>query len=492
MRAISVIMDNTGDLRVLLASQYPLLVVATDEEPRFLEVLRSAAGELDIPVWTWSSTQGLARDRQQAQYQSTDPNQALGFIAEISTPGAFVFADANPILRDPIVVRRIKELAQAQRRSQTIILTAPHPDLPEEIKGLAHRWRLHPPSEAELLRLVRRTVRRLADRGFPVVLDNDHLTEVANALKGITLREAAGLIQRQALQDGRLGSNDISALRAAKADLLNTDGVLELVESDAGTLDEVGGLEEVKSWLRVRRIAMDSEMPGLDPPRGILLTGIPGCGKSLIAKTLARTWGLPLVLLDPSRLYGRFVGESENRLDSSLRTIEAMAPAVLWIDEIEKGFATGDQDGGVARRLLGTFLRWMQDHSEEVFLVATANQIDALPPELLRKGRFDDIFFVDLPDEDARREILRVHVAKRANDPSCFDLTTLVAQTAGFSGAEIETAIVGALYRAVAADQPLTTARVLDEIRSTVPLSVSRAEDVARLRAWASTRAVMA
>lgn len=485
-------MDNTADLRVLLASQYPLLVVATDEEPRFLEVLRSAAGELDMPVWTWSAAQGLARDQQQAQYQSADPNRALGFIAEISTPGAFVFADANPILRDPIVVRRIKEIAQVQRRSQTIIITAPHPDLPEELEGLAHRWRLRPPTQAELLRLVRRTVRRLADRGFPVVLDNDRLVEVANALKGITLREAAGLIQRQALQDGKLGSSEIPALRAAKAELLNTDGVLELVESDTGTLDEVGGLEGLKSWLRVRRIAMESDAPGLDPPRGILLTGIPGCGKSLVAKTLARTWGLPLVLLDPSRLFGKFVGESEGRLDSSLRTIEAMEPAVLWIDEVEKGFAAGDQDGGVSRRLLGTFLRWLQDHSGEVFLVATANQIDSLPPELLRKGRFDEIFFVDLPDESARREILEVHLAKRASDPARFDLPALVQRTAGFSGAEIETAIVGAQYRAVAADQPLTTERVLDEIDATVPLSVSRAEDVARLRAWASTRAVMA
>lgn len=485
-------MDNTADLRVLLASQYPLLVVATGEEPRFLAVLRSAAGELNMPVWTWSASRGLARDQQEPQYQSADPNQALGFVAEITSPGAFVFADANPILQDPVVVRRIKEIAQAQKRSQTIILTAPRPELPAELEGIAHRWRLRPPTQTELLRLVRRTVRRLADRGFPVALDNQRLTQIAAALKGVTLREAEGLIQRQTLQDGKLGSEEIPALRAAKAELLNTDGVLELVESETGTLDEVGGLDGLKSWLRIRRIAMESNAPGLDPPRGILLTGIPGCGKSLVAKTLARTWGLPLVLLDPSRLFGKFVGESEGRLESSLRTIEAMAPAVLWIDEIEKGFAAGDQDGGVSRRLLGTFLRWMQDHSGEVFLVATANQIDSLPPELLRKGRFDETFFVDLPNDEARHEIFEVHLAKRGSDPSQFDLPKLVERTAGFSGAEIETAIVGAQYRALAAEQPLTNERVLTEIDATVPLSVSRSEDVARLRAWASTRAVKA
>jgi AAA+ superfamily predicted ATPase len=483
-------MDNAADLSVLLASQYPLLVVATDEEPRFLEQLRRAARERDIPVWTWTATQGLARDGQQPQYQSTDPGRALSFVAEVTTPGAFVFADANPMLKDPVVVRRIKELAQAQRRSQTIVLTAPAPQLPEDLEGLAHRWRLRPPDRDELLRLVRSTVRQLADRGFPVMLGDDRLEEMAEALRGITLREAAGLIRQRALQDGNLDS--IPALRAAKAELLNTDGVLEIVESDAGTLDEIGGLDGLKSWLRLRRIAMDSHTPGLDPPRGILLTGVPGCGKSLVAKSLSRSWGLPLVLLDPSRLYGKYVGESETRLDTSLRTIEAMAPSILWIDEIEKGFAAGDQDGGVARRLLGTFLRWLQDHTGDIFLIATANQIDALPPELLRKGRFDEIFFVDLPDAAARREILRVHLAKRGVDPEHVDIERLVERTAGFSGAEIETAIVGARYRAVADRTPVSTNQLEAELSSTVPLSVSRAEDVVELRAWARDRAKMA
>jgi hypothetical protein len=481
-------MDNAADLKVLLASQYPLLVVATDEEPRFMDLLRCAADEVNVPVWTWSVAQGLMRDGQQPQYQSADPNRALSFVSEVTTPGAFVFADANPLLKDPVAVRRIKEIAQRQRRGQTLILTASHPNLPDELEGVAHRWRLRPPGKGELITLVRSTIRQLDDRGFPVLVGNDRIEEMADALRGITLEEAARLIRRQVLEDGTLAS--IPDLRAAKAELLNTDGVLEIVDSDAGTLDEVGGLEGLKSWLRLRKIAMGT--PGLDPPRGILLTGVPGCGKSLIAKTLARSWGLPLVLLDPSRLYDKYIGESERRLDTSLHTIEAMAPAVLWIDEIEKGFSTGTSDGGVASRLLGTYLRWMQDHSGEIFTVATANDIASLPPELLRKGRFDQIFFVDLPDAASRREIFRVHLAKRGVNPETLDIDHLVNETQGFSGAEIETAIVGARYRAAADGGSLTLGQLDAELSSTVPLSVTRSEDIAALRAWARERAMKA
>ena len=237
----------------------------------------------------------------------------------------------------------------------------------------------------------------------------------------------------------------------------------------------------------------DDALPGLDPPRGVLLTGVPGCGKSLVAKTLAHTWGLPLVLLDPSRLYSKYIGESEQRLSAALSTVEAMAPAVLWIDEIEKGLASsGDADGGVSKRLLGTFLRWMQERSGDVFMVATANDVSALPPELLRRGRFDEIFFVDLPGTDERAEILTIHISKRGQNPGHFDLPGLVAGSEGFSGAELETVVVGALYRAFADEDNLTTDSLMKELAATVPLSVSRREDIAALRAWADGRAVFA
>jgi SpoVK/Ycf46/Vps4 family AAA+-type ATPase len=245
--------------------------------------------------------------------------------------------------------------------------------------------------------------------------------------------------------------------------------------------------------VRGRAFEPQAKAFGVDPPRGVLLTGIPGCGKSFIAKTLARTWNLPLVLLDPARLYGSYVGQSEQRLRESLATVQSMSPVVLWVDELEKGFAAGGEgDGGVSTRILGTFLRWMQDREPGAFLVATANDVAKLPPELLRKGRFDEIFFVDLPKEKERRDIFRLQVARRKRDPASFDLDRLARAAEGFSGAEIEAVVVAALYAAYAAGVELTTDRILAELAGTSPLSRTRAEDVERIRAWARDRAVPA
>jgi SpoVK/Ycf46/Vps4 family AAA+-type ATPase len=310
------------------------------------------------------------------------------------------------------------------------------------------------------------------------------------------LGDAERLLQRAVLRDGALRADDVPYLRQAKAELLNTDGVLELMERETLSLADVGGLDGLKRWLAVRGQAIGSSRAGamgIDPPRGMLLTGIPGCGKSLVAKSLAATWRLPLVLLDPSRVFRKYVGESEQRLAGALETVDAIAPVVLWIDEIEKGFATSSGgDGGVSARLLGTFLRWMQDRPDGVFVVATANDVSALPPELLRKGRFDEVFFVDLPGPEARRAILTHHLRARGHDPAGFDLRKVTEITEGFSGAELEALVVGALYRAFGVGAALATEELVAEAEGTVPLSVTRAEDVARLRAWAAGRAVPA
>jgi SpoVK/Ycf46/Vps4 family AAA+-type ATPase len=329
-----------------------------------------------------------------------------------------------------------------------------------------------------------------------VTLDQPAERSLVASLKGATMAEAERLIQRAVLEDGVLGPEDIDFVRRQKFAALGTDGVLELVESERRTLDDVGGLEGLKDWLRLRGSAVGSDRAaalGVDAPRGVLLTGVPGCGKSFISKTLAGTWGLPLLLLDPGRLYRKFVGESEQRLESALETAAAMAPAVLWIDEIEKGFAASDNgDGGVSTRVLGTFLRWLQDRPDGVFVIATANDVAALPPELLRKGRFDEIFFVDLPEAAARTAIFKGQLKSRGHDPARFDLAKLVELTEGFSGAEIEAIVVGALYRAFGADADPTTEELVAEIESTVPLSISRAEDITALRQWANERAVRA
>ena len=488
-------MDNLADLEVLLRSRHPVLLAPSRDEERLLRIVRAVAHRLDASVWTWSVTRGLIRDGKDPVYGTQDIRAALDFVAAAPPGAVFVFADAHPYLDDPATLRLLKEVATGLPAGSTVMLAGATTGAPGDLGPLAHTWRLRPPDRDELRELIARTLRDLDARGFRMAIGPQDLDSMVETLGGLSAREAERLIQRIALEDGQIDGADLARLRVAKAELLADDGVLELVESDVGTLDEVGGFEHLKEWIAVRRAAMDSggaEL-GLAPPRGILLTGIPGCGKSLVAKTLARTWGVPLVLLDPARIYGKYLGESEQRLERALETADAMAPAVLWIDEIEKGFSgSGDHDGGAARRVLGSFLRWMQERASDVFLVATANDVTILPPEFIRKGRFDEVFFVDLPDAEQRIAIVSIHLARRGIDITDFDLEALGSATEGFSGAEIETAIVSSLYRTVADGRPLEQSAVLAEVTAAVPLSVARAEEVARLRMWAATRAVPA
>jgi AAA+ superfamily predicted ATPase len=485
-------MEDTADLEVLLASRYPLLMAEERDEQRFLDLVRRAAGAVGLPVWTWSSVKGLARNGSSPQYQTTAAVKALNFVSALPDPGVFVFLDVHPTLSDPNVIRLVKEIAQAARPGQTLILAAPTSNVPSELAGLALPWKLLPPGKEEIRDLVHSTVERLAMGDMAVDLGSRGEAALAGAVGGLSASEAERLIRQAALKDGRLDENDVAWVRRARADLMDLGRVLEPIET-SGTLDAVGGMAHLKEWLRLRGRALEPEAAsfGLEPPRGILLTGVPGCGKSLVAKTVAGSWGLPLVLLDPARLYAKYVGESEQRLEESLRSVEATAPVVLWIDEIEKGFPSGaGDDSGVGQRLLGTFLRWMQDRPAGVFVIATSNEVLSLPPEFLRKGRFDEIFFVDLPGPVERAEIFRLHLQKRGHDPATFDVDALARASGGFSGAEIEAAVVGALYRAYAGRSGLTTQQIRDELDATQPLSRTRAEDVQALRRWAAGRAV--
>lgn len=489
-------MDSTDDLRLLLASRHPLIVAAMEDESRFMAFVRRAAQLCAFPVWTWSVTQGLRRDGMTMQMGTQDPKLALAFIAAVTDAGVFVLNDLRPALADPAVVRRIKEIALAAKPGQSIVITGPTAEVPVELAGIALPWTLEPPAKEEVVALVRRVVADLTARTFAVAIGEPEVAGLVEAVQGLSLPEAERLILRAALADGRLDAGDVAAVRNAKAELLEADGVLELVSTDAGTLDGVGGMDNLKRWLAIRGRGFEQGARefGLEPPRGVLVTGVPGCGKSLVAKTLARTWGMPLVLLDPGSIYGSFVGESEARLRSALDTVEAMAPVVVWIDEIEKGFAagSGSGDSGVSQRVLGTFLRWMQDRPPGVFLVATSNDVEKLPPELLRRGRFDEIFFVDLPRADERRSVFELHLRRRNRDPAVFEMDNLVAASEGFSGAEIEGVIVGAMYRAYSSGGELGTQDLLTELAATTPLSRTRAEDIVAMRAWAQGRATPA
>jgi hypothetical protein len=485
-------MDSASDLRVLLGSAYPLILAEVRDEARFLDLLRAQAVAAGLPLWTWSGTAGLARDGMDPQYNTQSLRHALAFVGDLTAPGVFVFADAHPALADPLTVRAVKESAQKADPGQTIVLTAPHHTVPPELEEIAVAWSLRPPSDGELDSLVGRALQGLGSSP----IEPAARASLVASLRGLTLAAADRIVQQAILRDGVLDSTDVDFVRAERFSKLGAEGALELVVSEPRSLNDVGGLDGLKEWLRLRGTAVTSDRAralGLDPPRGILLTGIPGCGKSLAAKTIATSWGLPLLLLDPGRLYRKYVGESEQRLERALEVAEAMAPAVLWIDEIEKGFAAGgDGDGGVSTRVLGTFLRWLQDRAAGVFVVATANDVSALPPELLRKGRFDEVFFVDLPEAAARRDILRGQLSSRGHDAESFDLDKLVEVTDGFSGADLEAVVVGALYRAFGSDTDPTTEELIAEIEATVPLSRARPEDVARLRAWADGRTVRA
>ncbi|MEX2274852.1 MAG: AAA family ATPase [Actinomycetota bacterium] len=493
-------MDTTTDLRLLLASRHALLIAQMRDEERFMAILRDAARLAGFAVWTWSATQGLARDGHSPQIGTPDAAKALEFVRALDDPAVFVLHDLAPVMeQNTVVIRALKEIALRIRRgrlSQTIVITGPTADVPASLEGTALPWRLDPPTRAELEAFVRRFAADLGARGFTVALDDAGIRGLVDAVTGLTLPEAERLILRATIGDGGLGDGDVAEVREAKAELLASDGILELIATDERGLETVGGLDELKAWLAERGRGFESGARefGLEPPRGVLLTGVPGCGKSLVAKTLARSWGMPLVLFDPARIYDKYVGETEARLRSVLATIEAMAPIVVWVDEIEKGLSVEGEGGGTGtgRRALGTFLRWIQDRGPGVFLVATSNDVDSLPPELLRRGRFDEIFFVDLPSSTEREHIVRLHLQRRGRDPMGFDLPKLAASSDGFSGAELEAAIVAALYAAYAVGGGLTTEGLIEEFTQTIPLSRTRAEDVAAMRAWAMGRATPA
>jgi SpoVK/Ycf46/Vps4 family AAA+-type ATPase len=492
-------MDALRTLEILISSRTPLIAIETLEEERVEQALERVAQRLRIPLFVWTVTKGLRRAGAiEALYDTKEPLKALRNLADLPNEGIYLMKDLYRSLGDATVVRTLQDLARAfSRDRRAVVLTAPRVEMPSELAALTSLVKLELPAEADLRALAEEVFgnlsrqHRLGPPPAPEILD-----KIAGALRGLTLFEAERALTRAALDDPTLGPRDIEVIAEMKKEILSRERVLDCVPQTEA-LDDVGGLQNLKAWLEKRRNAFTPEAKrfGVEAPRGILLLGVQGCGKSLAAKAVAKTWELPLLRLEPGRLFDKFVGESEKNLDRALATAERMAPCVLMIDEIEKGFASvvsSESDGGLSRRILGRLLGWMQEREAPVFLVATCNQITALPPELMRKGRFDEIFFIDLPGVDERREIFSIHLARRHRDPAAFDLGALATASEGFSGAEIEQAVVAALYTAFARRVELSTEHILDEIKATKPLSVTRAEEVEELREWARGRAVPA
>jgi len=486
------------DLRLLVHSHTPLIAAETPEEERLEAMLSAIAGELQLPLFVWSMTTGLVRQGTHAGlYGTEDPAKCLANIGLMHGDAIYLCKDGARMLKDDVLIRLLRDVAakfKGARRS--IILCGASLAVPPEIADQVGQFHLGLPDQPALLVALHETLAEVSTQdGVACPLDQEAQNRVAQALSGVTLEQARAILRKSLIGGGCADGKLASRVLEEKCKVLGQDGVLEFVATDAAFRD-VAGLAGLRAWLEDRRAALTPEGQkfGLEPPRGVLITGVQGCGKSLCARAVAGEWGVQLARFDAGTLYDKFVGESEKRLRGVLEKAACMAPLVLWIDEIEKGFAVGssEADGGLSQRLLGTFLTWMQEHHGGVFLAATSNNISKLPPELLRKGRFDEIFFVDLPAAGERAAIFALHLKKRGRDPRQFDVDALAAASKGFSGAEIEQSIVAALYTAFAHKEPLSTSVIQAELAHTVPLSVTRQEDIAAIRSWAQGRAVPA
>lgn len=433
-------------------------------------------------------------------YNTREPAQALANMESMTAEAVFILKDFHRHMDDPVVVRRLRDVGQKfATNRRTVIITAPEITVPPELAKLVEYFDLPLPDRERLREIVHETFTRLSKTyTLKLQLDAAGVDAMAANLQGLAEEEAERAISQALVTRYALCPETITDVLAAKKQLLRHSGMLEFIEA-SGNMADVGGLENLKHWLAQRRGTWEDAARefGLEPPKGMIILGVQGCGKSLCAQAVAGEWNLPLVKFDTSAIYDKYIGETEKRIRRVFQVAEGLAPCVLWIDELEKVFAgsgpdSASADAGVSSRLLGAFLSWMQDRKAPVFVAATSNNVTVLPPELIRKGRFDELFFVDLPNELERRQIFAISLAKRKRKPEDFDLKEFAAAAKGYSGAEIDAAVQGALYAAYSEKRPLSTQLLLNELSQTVPLSTTRAEEIAALREWAYARAVPA
>lgn len=489
------------ELDIYIRARYPLLWVVTPEEKRALAEIEALAVEQKKRVLLWSATTGVVNPAipdQRGDAGKRDPVVLLGTILEDTDACIWVLRDFHPYLKEPTIVRRLREVAfglQSQKTNKTVVLLGPVFKIPPELEKEITVLDFNLPSEKELTAMLERLLDDARRGNTKVALDRRQRTRLVKACLGLTEVEAQNAIAKAIIQaEGRLDGDAIDAVTAEKQQIIRKSGLLEFYAS-AEQLATVGGLSTLKEWLRKRERAFDEKARafGLPEPKGILLVGVQGCGKSLVAKAVANAWRLPLLRLDVGRLFASLVGSSEENLRNAIKVAESIAPVVLWVDEIEKGFSgvgsSNVSDAGTAARVFGSFITWLQEKQAPVFVIATANSVEHLPPELVRKGRFDEIFFVDLPDLQERIDIWSIHLQKRSRGAEGFDLQTLAMASDGLSGAEIEQAIIAGLYEAFDQNRPLSMDDLLIVLQDTVPLSRMMEEEIAALRLWARQRA---
>jgi hypothetical protein len=494
-------MDDIERFEQLINSGNCYISIITFEEQYALEVVRQVALGLQRNMLIWSVAGGV-RDG-----LLTDSL----FIGDTETPAAgllhfsgtkqgsiCVTLDLAEHLKTGVALRALRDLIDCfEKNGNTLVMIDGSDNLPEVVKSYTRRFEISFPDENELKEITRRTLQRIhRKKPIEIGITQEGLAAIVRNLRGLSRRQAERIIIDTVTNDQRFDDNDINAIIAGKRRMIQRGGLLEYIETPLD-LSEIGGMKRLKKWLNQRREAFSSKAIqfGLEAPRGVLMLGVQGAGKSLCAKAIATAWHQPLLKLDPGTLYNSFIGESERNLRQALRQCEMMSPVILWIDEIEKGFASAasqSTDGGLSKRMFGSLLTWLQERQAPVFVVATANDIEALPPELLRKGRFDEIFFVDLPKKAVRREIFAIHLKKRKRDPKKFDLGALAEAAEGYSGSEIEQSVISALHEAFAERKGISTERILTVLKASPPLSVTLVERVECLRNWAQGRCVLA
>ena len=533
--------DNMAEvlerLKVLINSSTPIVVMETVEEVRAVAFVRSACAELGLPTFEWTIADGLVRSGSNAAvglpgaaaslplaqsgpslaardaalnrdsepnapaiYNTREPVQALATLESMTLDGVFILKDFHRHMEDAVIVRRLRDVGQkfsANRR--TVVITAPAITIPPELTSLVEYLEIPLPNQQRLHQIIEETFARMSQSyTLKRKLDAVGLDAMAGNLLGLTEEEAERAVSQALVARYALSPEAVTDVLEAKKELLRHSGMLQFVDVSE-TMASIGGLENLKRWLAQRRGAWDEAARafGLEPPRGMVVLGVQGCGKSMCARAVAGEWKLPLVKFDSSAVFDKYIGETEKRIQKVFQVAESLSPCVLWIDELEKVFAgsgpdSASVDAGVSSHILAAFLSWMQDRKAPVFVAATCNNVTALPPELIRKGRFDELFFVDLPNQAERKAILAIQLARRKHNPAEFDLEQIARAAEGYSGAEIDAALQAAMYRSFADKQALATQSLLQALAITVPLSTTRAEEIEALREWARSRAVPA
>lgn len=492
------------DIDVLIRSRYPLIYVVSYEEARVFRSINEMARERNKQLFLWSVTCGIHKPQDlenpqepmKVEEPTRDPISALNHIERQTYPAIFVLKDFHPYLTDNTVVRKLRDLVENLKQTyETIVILSPVLSVPVELEKDIAVVDFCLPDSRDMNKLLDDIVETISkSQEIKVNLSAETREKLINASLGLTLNEAENALARAIVADKSLGPEDIDKILAEKEQVIRKSGILEYYHTQEA-LGDVGGLDALKDWLTKRSVAFTEKAKqfGLPQPKGILLIGVQGCGKSLTAKAISGLWRLPLLRFDVGRVFSGIVGSSEENMRKAIRTAESVSPVILWIDEIEKSLSgvqsSTFSDAGTSARVFSTFLTWLQEKKDPVFVIATANNISLLPPELLRKGRFDEIFFVDLPRQDERKEIFSIHIKKRGRNPQDFDLDALTRQSEGFSGAEIEQAVIASLFDAFVDGKDINTDYLLKNLSDSVPLSRTMKEEIQSLRDWAATRA---